>query len=286
MQMEESNKPAWVLLIVALVFNLMLVSLPGGRSVGAGFGRSLLMDALTPVERAVDWAVFGVTSVWDNYFALLDTRRENGELRSELDRLRMEIQRNNEQLIEARRLRRMLALDTLDFDPIAARVTGGDPTILQRSVTLDKGSRAGLEAGATARTPDGIVGRVIAVSEFSSVVQLITDPVSAVGAVMQLSRIPGRVRGNGTNELIFEYSEDGAVIQPGQVVVTSGSEGFYPRGLPIGVITRLESVDDLVSTAIVEPAADLGRLEEVLLVQIPVPDDAQAETTLESRTQP
>jgi rod shape-determining protein MreC len=239
--------------------------------------RSLILDVLTPAERAVDRSVDAASSVWSRYFALVGTHEENLRLQEELDHLRIEIQRNSELVIEAERLRRLLDLDPGRETSRVARVTGGDPSVARRTATLDKGRASGVEPGAPVRTPAGIVGRVIYAARFSSIMQLMTDPTSAVGAVVQESRVQGIVRGTGAPRLIFEHSEDGEDLRPGQIVVTSGSERIYPKGVPIGVIVSIETVTDLVSTAIVEPAADLGRLEEVLVLDVTREDPPEPE---------
>lgn len=236
------------------------------------------MDTLTPAERLVDRSIHSVAQLWTGYVALVGIRAENERLQSEIDRLRMEQHLDREAVLEAERLRRFFEIDFSVGDPIVARVSGGDPSVSRQTITVDKGRRAGVEPGAPGMTPDGIVGRVIHTSYSSSIVQLLTDPVSAVGALVQESRVEGIVHGNGTNQLVFEHAEAGAPLKPGQMVVTSGTERIYPKGLPIGVISAVDSVTDLVSMAIVEPAADLSRLEEVLLLEAQ-PDDPPPEST-------
>ncbi len=266
---EESNKSVWLALAFVLVFHLLLVSLPADVPAGPGFARSLIMDALTPAQRLVDAAGNGVTTLWHDYFALLGTREENARLHAEVDQLRMQIQRDREAILEAGRLRRFFSLDyPIGEATIIARVTGADPTVSQRTVTLDQGYLAGYQPGVPILTPDGIVGRVVFASRYSSIVQLVTDSSSAVSALVQSSRVQGIVRGNGSGQLVFEHSEDGAHLMPGDEVVTSGRDRIYPKGLPIGVIVSVGPVADLVSTAVVEPSADLGRLEEVLSLKL------------------
>lgn len=262
---EESNKASWLVLVSALVLHLLLVSLPGAPA-GTGFARSLIMDALTPLQRLVDGSVHAAASVWESYFALRGAHEENLRLEAEIDRLRMEVQQNREAVLENDRLRRLLSLDPPVEAPVVARVTGADPTISQRTVTLNKGRSAGIEPGSPVRTPDGIIGRVIHASLYSSIVQLVTDPVSAVGALVQESRVQGIVRGDGGTLLLFEHSAGGAELRAGQVLVTSGADRVYPGGLPIGVISSVGTETDLVSTAVVRPLASLGRIEEVLVL--------------------
>jgi len=266
---EKPNKANWLVFASVLVGHLLLVSLPADSPAHSGFVRSLIMDFLTPAERLVNRSVSGLGGVWTNYFALLETREENLRLQAEVDRLRMEMQLNREAVLEAARLRRFLELDLpAGSEGVVARVTGGDPSVSQRTVMLDKGRGAGIEPGSPVITPDGIVGRVIYTSHFSSIVQLVTDPTSAVGALVQTSRVQGIIRGNGTRELVFEHSEDGTDLLPGDILVTSGTERIYPKGLPVGVIASVGSVTDLVSTALVEPSADLGKLEEIMVLGV------------------
>jgi rod shape-determining protein MreC len=274
---EESNKPAWIVLVSVLFFHLLLVSLPEGRPGASGFARALLMDALTPAERLVDGSLDAVRSVWTGYFSLVGTHQENRALEEELARLRMEAQANSEAVLEAARLRRYLGLeDVVSGVALIARVAGGDPSFSQRTVTLDRGSTAGIGPASRVRTPDGIAGRVIHLSRSAAVVQLIIDPLSAVGAIVEESRLQGLVRGNGSSGLILEYPEEGVQLVPGQVVLTSGSERIYPKGLPIGTVVSVNTFQsdsaDLVNTAVVRPLADLSRLEEVLVLR---PDEAE-----------
>lgn len=283
---EESNKAAWIVLFLALAFHLLLVSLPAERSPGTNLARSILMDVLTPPQKVVDRVIEGVTSVWTGYVMLVDTQEENERLQAQLDELRMQIQRDREAVIANERYRRILALSPHVSDSVVARVTGGDPSFGQRTVTLDKGFSAGISPALAVRTPQGIIGRVLYAARASAVVQLITDPASTVGALVEESRVQGRVRGTGTDMLIFEHSEEEVRLVPGQLLVTSGSERIYPPGLPIGVITASIEVSDLVSTARVTPAADLRRLEEaIVLLKAPpgagAPPEAAGEAAAE-----
>jgi rod shape-determining protein MreC len=116
--------------------------------------------------------------------------------------------------------------------------------------------------------PDGLVGRVIDVRRTSAVVQLLNDPVSTVGATVQRTRTTGVVEGEPRGTVRFKFmARDGAGMQVGDLVVTSGLGGVFPKGIPIG---RVEAIDDrgsaLFSYAILKPVVDFTRLEELLLL--------------------
>jgi rod shape-determining protein MreC len=271
--MLESNSKGWLILVAALLCHTLLLGFPVGTVEETSVVRSFVLDTLTPLERLVDTAVYGVRSVWHDYLALVEVRRENERLAEEVDRLRMEVARNREAVMEADRLRLLLGLEFLTAgDWSVARVIGGDADLFARTITIDKGTRDGLQLEAPVMTPDGIVGRILEVARIAALVQLISDRDSAVGVIVGPGRIQGMVRGQGSRYLHLEYSDDGAGVFPGDQLITSGADQFYPKGLPVGVVVSIGPVEDMMSTAVVEPLADLRKLEEVLWLNHPLPD--------------
>ncbi len=260
-----SNRTVWLLLIAVLFGHVLMVALPsdGGRE--TGLVRTLILDGLTPIEKLIDWTFYGARSAWDNYLGLLDTRRENERLQQEVSDLRMEITRDREDVMEAARLRQLLDLEpAVSGQRIVARVIGRDTTPSRRTVTINKGSIHGLQNNSPVMTPDGVVGRVIETGHLSAIVQLVSDPDSAVGVIVGSDRLQGLAQGDGTRYLELEYFDEHTDPVPGDAVITSGTDRIYPKGLPLGVIIAIGLPRDLVKTARVEPAVDLGKLEEVL----------------------
>jgi rod shape-determining protein MreC len=158
----------------------------------------------------------------------------------------------------------------MDLEPqvngerVAARVIGRDTTLSRQTITIDRGLRSGLHANAVVITPDGVVGRVIHAAYFSSLVQLVSDPESAVGVIVDASRVQGVVRGWDRGSMRLEHVDASDELQVGDLLITSGTDQIYPKGLPVGAVASLGRVEDLMKTAVVSPAAELGRLEEVL----------------------
>jgi rod shape-determining protein MreC len=259
------NKTVWFVLFAVLLGHVMLVKLPTEGRARAGVVRTLILDVLVPIEKVVDVSIHGVGSVWNNYFALLNTRRENETLRRQNSELRMDIDRNRGDVDEAERLRELFDLDPqVNGERVVARVIARDATIFRHAVTIDKGTAHGVHVDAAVITPDGVVGRVIHAAHWSSTVQLVSDPDSAVGVIVESSRVQGVVRGWDNGALRLEHVDDSLDLQPGDWLITSGTDQIYPKGLPFGEVMDLGPVEDLMKTAIVYPAADLGRLEEVL----------------------
>ena len=264
------KRSVWLVLFVVLFGHTLMVTLPAGGANETGIVRSLILDGLTPIEKLFDVTFYGIESFWSNYFALLDTRRENERLETELSELRMEMDQNREEVGEAARLRRLLNLEPLvNAERVVARVIGQDTTSSRQTLTIDRGVSHGLHNNAPVVTPDGVVGRVIHTGRFSSIVQLVSDPESAVGVIAQSSRLQGLVRGDGSRYLELEYIDEHIELLPGEELITSGTDQIYPKGLPLGIVAANGPDRSLMKTARVDPAADLGRLEEVLCLIAP-----------------
>ncbi len=259
------NRTVWLVLCAVLFGHTLMVTLPAGGGSETGIVRTLILDGLTLIEKLFDLTFYGIGSIWNNYFDLLDTRRENERLQAELSRLGMEMEQNREAVGEAARLRRLLDLDPLvNAERVVARVIGRDTSTSRETVTIDKGRRHGLINNSPVVTPDGVVGRIIHAGLSASIVQLVSDPQGAVGVIAQSSRVQGIVRGDGTRYLELEHIDDHIELLPGERIITSGTDQIYPKGLPVGVVAANGPDRDLMKTARVDPAADLSRLEEVL----------------------
>ena len=262
-----AKRPGWIVLVSVLIFHLLLISLQTNKHNNAGFMRVWLLDALVPAEKLVDGAVQGVRGVWTGYFALVGIRQENTRLQAENDQLRMQIQSQDEALREAARLREFLSLKESKIGTmVAARVIGRDPGRTSQTLTIDKGQADGVKINASVIRPEGVVGRVIGVGRTSSIVQLITDPQSAVGALLKDSRIQAVFKGTGGRELEIDYIDDDGTIKVGDELITSGLDQIHPKGLPLATVTTVDPRGELFKLVHARPRADLSRLEEVLVL--------------------
>ena len=263
--MPGSNKTVWLLLFTVLFGHAVLASVLTEGRTRTGLVRTLMLDGLAPIEKLIDVSINGSITAWNNYVALLNTSRENEALRAENAELRMEIDRNRTEVNEAARLREFFDLGPhIVGDRILARVTAGDATISRQMILINKGTVNGLHVNAACITPDGVVGRVVHTGHMSAIVQLISDPDSAVGVTVETSRVQGIVRGANNGSLRLEHVDESMELDVGDRLVTSGTDLIYPKGLPFGQVVGLGPVAALMKTAVVRPAADLGRLEEVV----------------------
>jgi rod shape-determining protein MreC len=263
-----SKRPVWITLTVALLVHSVLISSQTNKRIDSSFLRGWILDLLSPIEKVVDRTLHGTGSIWDRYFALIGVHDENLQLRAQIDDLSMQLGKHREEILEAQRLRSLLGLsDSGVGKSVVARVIGRDPMQSHQSITIDKGRTHGIQPDSPVITAQGIVGRVIFASNYSSVVQLILDSQSGVGVLVLPSRRLGIIRGNGTSELDLDYIDDDTDLKEGSEVITSGQDRIYPKGLPVGVLSSVSaSKGRLFKAARIRPSADLGRLEEVLCI--------------------
>jgi len=229
---------------------------------------TLLLTALLPVEAGMVRVAESVESLWEQFTEIGRLRVENARLRAQVDVLSRDASALREQAASAGRLERLLALtEQITYRSVAGRVITRDPSRWFTTLTVNRGGRDGVARNSPVVTPDGVVGRVIEVTPTASRVLLVADSRSALGVLIQGSRDAGVVEGRGSGSLHLKYLSRAAAAKRGDVVVTSGLGGIFPRGLVVGRITSVTREEGaLLQEAEVEPAAALDRLEEVLIL--------------------
>jgi rod shape-determining protein MreC len=225
------------------------------------------VDAVTPFEKGIVWFQSSVTNLWHNYFYLRGVRQENRELKLQIERLRIEQVRLNEDAEQARRLQALLGFkEQFISKTLAAQVIGSSGSEQSRSIYIDKGSHDGIKPDMAVITAEGVVGKVLRAFRTTSQVLLINDQTSGVGAILEKSRLQGVLRGTPLGEVVLEKVMSDETVQPGERVVTSGGDQIFPKGLPVGTVTKVSPGPELFLNIRVKPAADLSRLEEVLVI--------------------
>lgn len=222
-----------------------------------------------PLQSGVTWMLEGTRDTGQSYVALRGAHEEAQACRAELSQARAEVNALREADQENRRLKKLLAYseETLQQE-IAARVVGLGPTRQVLSVRIDRGESDGVRRGMPVLTPEGVVGQVMSVVGGTADVMLVNDPASRVGVVVQRSRVRGTVSGLGPEQgLSLENVLRQDDVQEGDAVVTSGTDGIFPAGLVVGTVRGLTRPPaQMFLQARVQPAVDLRRFEEVLVV--------------------
>ena len=257
----------FALLVSAVAVCLLLLTLQT-RGYGAS-AADLVAFVTTPIQAGLAKAHRSAVAAWETYLDWKNVRAENRRVREENQRLRIEALRVGETDDENRRLRRLLVLqERLPLATVAGEIIARDWGGWIRALTVNRGRGDNIARLTAVISPDGLIGRVVEVRPGASIIQVLTDPTSTVGAHVVRTRTPGIVEGEPSGALRFKYmARDGASIQIGDVLVTSGQGGLFPRGIPIG---RVRAVEDrgsaLFHYAVLTPAVNFSKVDEVLLI--------------------
>src|SRR5260370_29056619 len=172
-----------------------------------------------------------------------------------------------EDAAQAQRQQTLLALkEEFISRTVAAQVIGSSGTDQSRSIFIDRGENAGIKRDMAVITSDGIVGKVLLVYPSVSQVLLISDQSSGVGAILEKSRLQGVLRGTANGEVVLERVMSDEQVPVGETVLTSGGDQIFPKGLPVGTVTNVGNGKDLFLNIKIKPAANLSKLEEVLVL--------------------
>jgi len=222
--------------------------------------------AVTPFEKVIVRIQIGATDIWHNYFYLRGVRQENRQLREQIEQLQLEQVRLKQDADQARRLQALLGFkEQFIAKTTAAQVIGSSGSEQSRTVYIDKGSRDGIKPDMPVISSAGVVGKVISVFGSSSQVLLINDQQSGVGAILEKSRLQGVLKGKVTGELVIDKIMPDEEVKPGDTVLTSGGDQIFPKGLPLGTVSKTTKGSEFLQVTI-KPAAVLSHLEEVLVI--------------------
>jgi rod shape-determining protein MreC len=189
-------------------------------------------------------------------------------LKDQVSKLNARIIVNRESEVASERLRKLLDLkQALPDTTIAATVIAEDVTPWFRTVIVNRGSVDGVREGMPVVASAGVVGRIVRVASNSSRLLLVTDHASSIAATIQRSRARGVLKGRSTGVCSLEFTNRGEDVKTGDIVVTSGIGGVFPKGVPIGEVTMVKKGEfGIFQTVDVRPFVQLSSLEEVLVL--------------------
>ena len=192
---------------------------------------------------------------------LSELREQNAELTAQVAEL-------SESKKTSERLESLLNLQsTYSLTSTAARIIGNSSDAWSRAVTIDKGTAAGFSCGMAVCNSGGVIGQIVEVSATTSTVQLITDEGSGVSAMIQSTRAQGMLQGQPDGSLRLSYVSTESDVKVGDIVITSGIGGVYPKGLPLGTVSSVEKSDnDVYYTIVVRAQSTAENNEEVLVI--------------------
>ena len=251
------------------VGHIVLISAQVSTERGVPILEAVTFGAFAEVQRGATSVIGGARTSWDDYLALQRVSTENERLRQEVARLQIALQQERALAQQSRTLEQLLELRTeAELATVAAGVIAGSASPDFRTLTIDKGTRDGLRPDMAVIAPAGIVGRIITPSTRAAKVQLLIDRNAAAGALIERSRAQGVVEGTG-GDLRLNYVSATADVKVGDVVVTSGIDGIYPKGFVVGQIESVERGSGTFGAIVIRPAVDFSSLEAVLVVVTP-----------------
>ncbi len=256
-------------LLVGVVFaQVLLLAFQIKRDRDVPLIRLWAADLVTPVGRVGTWTSSKIRGVWTGYIDLHGARADNKRLQAEVDQLRL---RNFELEAGAREAQRLQnLLDFREAHPevpmLAAQVIGASADPTSHTLFINRGSRDHLRRDMPVITPEGIVGKIVEVfSNDTAQVLLIDDRDSGVGALFADTRTHGVVQGTGDPLPVMDYVANDEKVHPGEVILTSGEDRIFPKGLPVGVVKDASNSTPF-QIIHVQPAVHLDRLEDVLVL--------------------
>ena len=227
-----------------------------------------MMEGIGTIQEGLIDSARAVEEFWKGYFYLVGLRQENKELRAALDRLRGRVNSMREADLASRRLRRLLNFSAdRNLPLLGAEVVSWDPEAWFKTIIIDRGSSDGVRTGMPVASDSGVVGRVVGVSPAYAKVLLMIDYNSSIDAFVQRSRVRGILAGRSEKKCVLKYVLKNDDLIRGDVMVTSGLGGVFPKGLPLGTVSRVRTTGhDVFLEVEVTPAVDFNRLEEVLVI--------------------
>ncbi len=256
------------MLFSIVLFVLVTFSYHAGKRDELSFAEKTLIEAVAGLQNGVTSSARWVADFWTGYFFLVDLRDENRKLHLALEGMRAKVNELREAGLANERLRKFLNFQAIQERPtVGAQVVAWDTSAWFKTVTIDKGSSHFVQEGMPVVTDLGIVGRVIGVSPHYARVLLLIDYNSSIDALVQRNRVRGVLAGRSEKTCTLKYVLKNDTVMPGDIIVTSGMGGVFPKGLPLGTVKRVRKIGhDIFQEVDVDPAVDFSRLEEVMVV--------------------
>ena len=242
-----------------------------------GFAPRLVLNLTLPLERMVTLPVQELRGVWGDYVALVGVREENEKLRGRLARLEDENHQYREAILSSERFQKLAGFRAQREIPmVPANVIHQDLSPWFQSLIIDQGAAAGIRPGMPVITDAGVVGLVSGTTPGASKVMLIIDPQSRLDAYVERTRARGTVRGAAGPDCDLDHVLRQESVEEGDLLLTSGMGGVYPKGLRVGRVAKVENkTSGLFLAAKVDPVVDFTRLDEVFVIleQRQIPED-------------
>ena len=270
MALLDLRQRSGYLFVTVILAHILLISAQVNARTGVPMLEAVTFGVFAEVQRGVSAGVSGIRHGWSGYIGLRHLREENDALKRDLAAAQVAVQEQRALADRTRGLEQLLEMRTrVGLQTLAAEIIGAAATPDFRTLTIDKGTRDGVKSDMAVLAPAGVVGRIVVPAARSAKVQLLVDRNAAAGAIVERTRAQGVIVGGGDDRVQMEYVSEVFDVIAGDVVVTSGIDGIYPKGFVIGRVEAVERSGGAYKRIIVRPAVNFSGREEVLVVVSP-----------------
>lgn len=260
-------KRKYLILIFAIVFALILIQVKNPKISGPFKG--LLGNLINPFVYLYNSTSNYLEDIFTNYLFLINVKKENLKLRSEIENYKFEISLLKEKLTDYERLKLLLNFkDAYNFETIACNVIGKNINTFPGYIIIDKGRRDGVEKNDTIVGHSGLVGKVDDVYISSSLVKIILDVTNNVSVMNFETRSTGILKGDGNGGVFVDYYDKFEPVNEGDLFVTTGLGGIYPKGIPVGTVDKIEDAENnMFQKIILKPIVNFNKIENALIIK-------------------
>jgi rod shape-determining protein MreC len=267
---KKSNFLNIFLLFGAILAFILIVTfiISSGRQQKFSGPTKFIFDVIGHGQQIVTSVSGKATGFISSYVDLRHVREENRQLREELAKFKKVNNEYLEAVATNVRLANLLKLkESLPSPTLTTQIVGRDHSMWFKTVIIDRGSSDGIQAGMPVVTIEGIVGQIINVSPHFAKVLLANDPTSAIDVLIQKSRIHGIIKGKGTEGYQLHYILKNSDVEQGYAIVTSGLDGVFPKGLPVGTVSSVaRNKRGMFQKIKIKPAVDFSELEYLIII--------------------
>jgi rod shape-determining protein MreC len=280
MALLDIRRRSGYLFLAVMIGHVILISAQVNSRSGVPVLEAVTFGVFAEAQRGLSTGVSGLRRVWNRYVWLRGVEAENADLRRQLDDVRVQYQERRALADHARQLEELLALrDRSNLETVAAEVIAASASPDFRTLTIDKGTTDALKPDMAVIAAAGVVGRIVVPSLSASKVQLLIDRNAAAGALIERSRAQGVAVGGGDDaRLRLDYVSEASDVVVGDLVVTSGIDGIYPKGFTLGHVDNVEKNGPAYRRITIKPAVNFSSLETVLVVLTKTPIKAAEES--------
>ena len=257
-----------IIACLLVIISLIILSYSMKQPNKDGFFRRLVLEATAPLADMITVSFKGLNEVWKRYIILVGMEEENRRLKKDNALLTQEIIQYREGYLEGIRLQKLLALqEKVKYPTITARVIDRDQTSIIKTILINKGTSHGLRVDLPVVADQGVVGRIIEASWHASKILLLIDENSNIDALVEDTRIQGILQGAGSSGCSLKYIPKTETVALGNIVISSGLSGLYPKGLLLGVVKNVDKTNSgLFQKIDIASFVDFARLEEVTVI--------------------